>query len=48
LVKDADVKALLLNKTIQLAKDPVSIHLFETNAKALAINNADILIAKTY
>jgi UDP-N-acetylglucosamine--N-acetylmuramyl-(pentapeptide) pyrophosphoryl-undecaprenol N-acetylglucosamine transferase len=46
MIKDADVKTLLVNKTIQLAKDPVSIHLFEKNSKAIAINNADILIAK--
>jgi len=46
LIKDADVKTLLINKTIQLAKDPVSIFLFEKNSKAMAIPNADILIAK--
>ena len=46
MIKDADVKTLLVNKTIQLAKDPVSIHLFEKNSKAIAINNADNLIAK--
>ncbi|HQR92062.1 MAG: undecaprenyldiphospho-muramoylpentapeptide beta-N-acetylglucosaminyltransferase [Bacteroidetes bacterium 24-39-8] len=47
MIKDADVKTLLLNKTIQLAKDQVSIHLFEKNSRAMAIDNADILIAKT-
>ncbi len=46
MIKDADVKTLLLNKTIQLAKDPISIHLFEKNSKAMAINNADLLIAQ--
>jgi UDP-N-acetylglucosamine--N-acetylmuramyl-(pentapeptide) pyrophosphoryl-undecaprenol N-acetylglucosamine transferase len=46
MIKDADVKTLLINKTIQLAMDPVSIHLFEKNSKAMAICNADILIAQ--